>query len=118
MEVVRKIAATACTVLYWVILGATAGHAAEGGFSGYFPGAFGSFLVGVAPQPGMDAGQPDPDLWRECQSRGFGRTDRHASEDLRGLRSAVRRLHGGRPDARRTIPAWRVPACGPCQRRL
>src|SRR5262249_21600277 len=53
MQIVRKIAATACTVLGWMVLGATAGHAAEGGFSDYFPRAFGSFLVAVAPQPGL-----------------------------------------------------------------
>jgi hypothetical protein len=53
MQIVRKIAATACTVLCWIVLGAATGHAAEGGFSDYFPGAFGSFLVNVAPQPGL-----------------------------------------------------------------
>src|SRR5262245_30024408 len=53
MQIIRKIAATACSVLCWMVLGTTAGHAAEGGFSDYFPGAFGSFLVGVAPQPGL-----------------------------------------------------------------
>src|SRR5713101_6265021 len=52
MQIARRIATTVYVALCWVVLGSTAGHAAEGGFSDYFPGAFGSFLVGVSPEPG------------------------------------------------------------------
>jgi hypothetical protein len=46
----------AVSLAFCLALAATAARAAEGGFSNYFPGAFGSFLVGMPPDPGFMAG--------------------------------------------------------------
>lgn len=50
----RMLAAAALAL--GVSLAAADGRAAEGGFSNYFPGAFGSFLVGMPPDPGLMTG--------------------------------------------------------------